>query len=660
VPNDPDASAKAIKLSRYELFRPTEEHDALGEHPWIARDATLHRRVWVYPVDRPGVAESTKRALGQSSQITNATVASVLDVLTVAQDDPSRAALEAAGLPVPGVYVVIEHVDAQPLERWLDAHARGAPELRTVLRDVATALDEVHARGMVHGQVGAEFVLVDRLGRAHLSLFAPERGVIAPDVQPHAAPSPQDDALHLFHLGRLLVGRLGFAARTGARDLIAIFEDPQTGAAPSLAEMLERLGGSAASSASLRLGPESSLSASITGGVLTPSPRAERPNAAPLSADAPGTGERSSPDEDAIEAQALARLKARLFNPGQASAPADAPGDESAMRTFAGRYSLLRRLGRGGAGSVYLARDEELHRQIALKVISLAPDDPEAEVEQRRLEREARALARMRHPNVVQVFDSGTYEDERAIASGRNRGAYLVLEYIEGESLHDWSSIQRPWTDVLAVYIQAARGLVAAHERGVVHRDFKPSNALLGTDGVVRVVDFGLAAGEPGDFSQDWSTLPGVEETRSVWGDRLTGTGMVVGTPAYMAPERFSGAKADEASDQFSFCVALFESLYGDWPFAGSTARQLKKQIMKGQIDWVPNTEVPEHLRKIVARGLSGRAADRYPGMAALCEALEEALLRSIHRAARRRLAMIAAAVLVTVAVASVAWAILA
>ena len=215
------------------------------------------------------------------------------------------------------------------------------------------------------------------------------------------------------------------------------------------------------------------------------------------------------------------------------------------------RYQILGAVGRGGMGEVYAAYHPDLDRKIALKVVHEA--GAESAERRARLLREARAIARLSHPNVVVVHDAGTVD-------GR---VYIAMEFVEGETVDAWLRAgSRGWREVVDVFIAAARGLAAAHAAGIVHRDFKPQNVMIGRDGTVRVMDFGLArlAEEPPDCPDVGATGPA---TRPRDGDE---DGRAVGTPAYMAPEQFRGEAIDARADQFSFCVALHEALFGIRP----------------------------------------------------------------------------------------------
>jgi tetratricopeptide (TPR) repeat protein len=265
-----------------------------------------------------------------------------------------------------------------------------------------------------------------------------------------------------------------------------------------------------------------------------------------------------------------------------------------------GRYVLLEALGAGGMGTVRAAYDRELDRKIALKFLHLESSSPEAYA---RLKREAQAMARLEHPNVVTVYDVGQLDDGTL---------FVAMELVAGQNLRTWMKQRRTWREVRDAFLQAGRGLAAAHAVGLVHRDFKPDNVLVGRDGRVRVADFGLAreagaAGGEGDGG----------------GAPATGDRGVAGTPPYIAPERYDRDTADPRTDQFSFCVALHEALYGLAPFAGDTPESLREAKRAGVLPPAPRgAEVPGWLRAVVVRGLSPRPEERYPRMEALLEAM--------------------------------------
>jgi tetratricopeptide (TPR) repeat protein len=288
---------------------------------------------------------------------------------------------------------------------------------------------------------------------------------------------------------------------------------------------------------------------------------------------------------------------------------ADPP--ELAAGDKVGRFVVVGKLGAGGMGVVYKAHDPELDRRIAIKVVrlraSLVDDVTQARA---RLLREAQALAKLSHPNVIAIHDVGTHEDD----------VFLAMEMVEGPTLRRWlADGKHSEREIVDVFLAAGRGLAAAHAVGLVHRDFKPENVIVGDDGRVRVLDFGLAraavAGEPTRTELESSGEKRLDTP-------LTMTGTVMGTPAYMAPEQHSGDKTDERTDQFSFCVALYEGLCGKRPAQGEPP---------------DDSTLPKWLRRLVLRGLSVVPDQRYPDMKALLADLAK------DPAARRRRLLIGA-----------------
>ncbi|RKH47595.1 serine/threonine-protein kinase [Corallococcus sicarius] len=287
------------------------------------------------------------------------------------------------------------------------------------------------------------------------------------------------------------------------------------------------------------------------------------------------------------------------------------------------RYVVRERIGAGAMGVVYAAEDPELGRQVALKV--LRPEGRQHAELQQRLQREAQALARLSHANVVTLYDVGTYAD----------GIFLAMELVEGTTLAEWMKAPHPWREVLRVFLEAGRGLAAAHAAGLVHRDFKPANVLLGREGRVYVTDFGIAR----LLHQEEAPASPVSPDAPM--GRLTRTGSVLGTPAYLAPELLRGQRADARSDEFSFCVALYEALYGVHPFQGETLRELAQAVLAGRIR-PPEREVqvPAWVRRAVLRGLRAEPAERFASM--------EALLAALTPPARRMRTWVAATATVT------------
>ncbi len=307
-----------------------------------------------------------------------------------------------------------------------------------------------------------------------------------------------------------------------------------------------------------------------------------------------------------------------------------------------GRFTAVRQIGAGGMGVVYMAYDEQLDRKVAVKLLQERPGasaDAES-LGHARLLREAQAMAHVSHPNVAAVYEVGTFEDQ----------VFVAMELVEGKTLGQWlADTTRSWQEIVAVYVQAGRGLAAAHAAGLVHRDFKPENVIVGDDGRARVLDFGLARA-----SRDLPTMPPVEisgsdlRLNSSLAAKLTEAGSLIGTPAYMPPEQYLRAGTDARSDQFSFCVTLFEALYGARPFDGQTLAELMAAITRGKVH-VPRQHrpVPGWIHEVVVRGLHVDADQRWPDMPSLLEALGRDPARRRRRWALRlgALALIAATV---------------
>lgn len=334
-----------------------------------------------------------------------------------------------------------------------------------------------------------------------------------------------------------------------------------------------------------------------------------------------------------------------------------------------GRYRITRKIGEGGMGVVYAGFDPELQRDVAVKLIRSGQFRGNVQRASDRLRREAQITAQLAHPNVVTIYDVGESED----------GVYIAMELVDGPALSRWMRQDaRTWREVVSMFFGAGRGLAAAHDEGLIHRDFKPSNVLVG-DRRARVVDFGLAHDGPvrsrppaptadvlstapsdsgrgrvddilttssvttttngaGDVSVtisslrdtgpagDIETTSGDAMTITVDGDdpvtvegSVTSTGHFVGTPAYMAAEQFLGGDADARSDQFSFCVSLYEGLYGERPFAGNTASEIARNVVAGNIRPVPSrARVPGWIRNILVRGLDPDPAQRHESVKAL------------------------------------------
>jgi len=313
--------------------------------------------------------------------------------------------------------------------------------------------------------------------------------------------------------------------------------------------------------------------------------------------DAIGPGRDFVTEDPSVEDQLLRhKLKAEMFGT-----------EEDPVKI--GRYTVLDKLGAGGMGTVYSARDEELQRTVAIKLLTSGIRSGQA-----RMQREARAMAKLSHPNIVTVHEVASFEDQ----------IYVVMEFVPGLTLRRWLETKRSRAERLEVFLQAARGLLAAHEVGIVHRDFKPENVIVGDDGRVRVLDFGLATAE-GD-SAPREAAPAPEAASDDKPVSLTQTGQRLGTPAYMAPEQLLGRRADARSDQFGFCLALYEGMHGQRPFAGETYAEISRSVLGGQVQPPPTRTADADLDRIVFRGLARDPEMRNASMSEVVEALEHAL----------------------------------
>ena len=300
---------------------------------------------------------------------------------------------------------------------------------------------------------------------------------------------------------------------------------------------------------------------------------------------------------------ALAETMERVEDRAPTADGAAIAGATAQPRAQLGRFKLLRLLGEGGMGVVHTAYDDMLDRVVALK--TLRADRSHSGVG--RFIREAKALARLSHPNIVQIYDVS--------ASGGQ--VFLAMEYVEGQTLRDWLAARPADAELgplLDLFIQAGRGLEAAHHAGLVHRDFKPDNVMVGVDGRVRVTDFGLVrVASEVEIGDAMVTTDGTN-------DNLTMTGSVLGTPAYMAPEQHRGAEADQRADVFSFCASLYEALYRERPFAADSYEAVRSASLSGAVRPPGQARVPTWLRDVIVRGLAKDRAQRWPSMTALLE----------------------------------------
>ncbi|HRG95852.1 MAG TPA: serine/threonine-protein kinase [Polyangiaceae bacterium] len=323
-----------------------------------------------------------------------------------------------------------------------------------------------------------------------------------------------------------------------------------------------------------------------------------------------------------------------------AGAPASAR-DEPLLAKGAkvGRHTIVEALGEGAMGVVYLAHDPELDRDVALKVLRARGSQTASE----RLVREAQAMAKIAHPNVVAVYDVGRLGD----------AVHIAMEHVRGQTLRAWLREVRPASERVAVVVAAGRGLAAAHEAGLVHRDFKPENVLVGADGRARVTDFGLARlGEGAGQAAPTSPAPDAEDTQAA----LTQTGALLGTPAYMAPEQWRGEAATASTDQFAFAIVLFEALAGRRPFEGSSAAELR-EAASGAPTFPDASPELGRLRAVLTRALSAAPEARFASMHELLAAVAAALAPARPSRTGRVLAALAVVgALVTLVLVARSW----
>ncbi|MCA9539887.1 MAG: serine/threonine protein kinase [Myxococcales bacterium] len=275
-----------------------------------------------------------------------------------------------------------------------------------------------------------------------------------------------------------------------------------------------------------------------------------------------------------------------------------------------GRFVPIQRVGAGAMGVVFSAYDPKLDRRVALKVLR---GEANRGAQRERARKEALALARVQHPNVVPIYDVGEADDR----------LFIAMEFIDGRSLGAWLAEERPgWRAIVNTFRAIGQGLAAAHARDVVHRDFKPENVLVDADGFPRIIDFGLAraADDAQLADESGQRAPGDLPPTLL---KATQDGRLVGTPAYMAPELLEGARPDPVSDQFAFAVALFEAICGRPPFPRDSLPSMHVAMVRGAIQDAPHGDWPPELLAIVRRGLAADPAARWPSMEAFIAALD-------------------------------------
>jgi predicted Ser/Thr protein kinase len=319
--------------------------------------------------------------------------------------------------------------------------------------------------------------------------------------------------------------------------------------------------------------------------------------------------ERACGDDDALAAEVMALL-------GYADLPSSTAVDT--MPSAIGRFAITSKLGQGGMGVVYRGRDPSLARDVAIKLVTRAGAEARA-----RLVREAHAMARVAHPNVVPVYEVGTEGEQ----------VFVAMELVEGSTWSAWLRAEkRPWRAIVRHLVDAGRGLAAAHRAGILHRDFKPDNILVGDDGRARVIDFGLARGADTDVAADDASL----------GEGLTRQGAIAGTLGFMSPEHFTGGLTP-LSDQWSFAVTAFVALFGRAPFPGATLAEVRTAVTRATPSIPPLGDVPPAVVDVILRGLRPVPAERFESLDALLERLDEVLAdphETASRSQRRKLAI--------------------
>lgn len=289
-------------------------------------------------------------------------------------------------------------------------------------------------------------------------------------------------------------------------------------------------------------------------------------------------------------------------------------GSSPEPRERVGRFELIEVLGGGGMGRVYLSRDSRLSRDVALKLIR---SDARDEVARERFEREAMAMAQLSHPNLVTIYDVGSDGDE----------LFIAMEYVPGGNLSKWLRAERrDWRDIVGKFMAAGRGLVAAHDAGIVHRDFKPTNVLVSERGTVHVTDFGIAVAGRAHDDGERAQRDGVPLHPG-----LTADGASVGTPRYMSPEQHLHETVDARSDQWSLAVALTEALTGEHPFPGADYVSIRKSATEGE-PLIAERTIPRSVEVVLRRAMARDPAARYPTLSAMLDDLGRAMAERRRR----------------------------
>ena len=305
------------------------------------------------------------------------------------------------------------------------------------------------------------------------------------------------------------------------------------------------------------------------------------------------------------------------------------------------RYISIETVGEGGMGTVMRAYDPKLRREVALKRLHSRSLDRNSAA---RLVREAQALAQLSHPNVVAVYD----------VEAENEDVLVAMEFVRGDNLAHWLRGERTWQQKVEVMIKAGRGLAAAHAANLVHRDFKPGNVMVSDSGEVKVTDFGLAkvgSGRGLDDSEAFASQhPSIDPDIAEASETPTRGDVLLGTPPYMAPEQHAGTTSTPATDQYAFCLSLWQALVGKRPFRGNI-RTLHRAKLDGPPKWPRDVHVPARLVEAIRRGMAPTPADRWPSMGPLLEALERCVQRR-----RTHVPALATAAVLGAGLTSVVW----
>ncbi len=317
----------------------------------------------------------------------------------------------------------------------------------------------------------------------------------------------------------------------------------------------------------------------------------------------------------------------------QTMRPQEEPSTPEQRPLRIGRYHLEGLLGTGGMGVVYAAQDQELGRKVAIKLLRPDVTDPELrDAHKARMIQEARLLASLSHPHILTIYEVGTWNEQ----------IFMAIQYVDGLNLRQWLDDHNPrWDEILRMFCVVGEALVAAHTADIIHRDIKPDNILVSRNGDIFLTDFGLAR-----ISQTThhSISAFLDKYPTIAEHRLTAVGDILGTPAYMSPEHFRGRGVGKRSDQFSFCVALYEALYGMLPFGGHNVQQIMEAAESGHLETPRQSSVPQAVFRVLRQGLHPLPRERFGSMKELLDALRRAQHTTQQRRTLLPIALIALA----------------